>query len=198
MDSNRNLQALDGEGIAAWLNADPREEIGLFIRFYVMAQSLDDVKGRKPLAALQETVAVLSEKGRPVDGGFWLPFTGRMEFRLKGPRLHCQMVSESISDWAVFRFAQLVSAGEIRRLRCCPNCFKFFYCEAHAGRRFCSVNCRVSFWQKTAYGRQRHSKSMKDWRNNPIVRKRRARLKASKRILDSLGKRGRKHAQKKR
>jgi hypothetical protein len=61
-------------------------------------------------------------------------------------------------------FMQLYESGNEDRLKCCPNCQRFFFAAGRRDKRTCSDNCRASRWQKTPAGRKTRREYMRDLR----------------------------------
>jgi hypothetical protein len=61
-------------------------------------------------------------------------------------------------------FKELLNYGAESRLRCCPNCQRFWYAAGRSDKRACSDNCKVALWQKTPAGRKKRAKYMRTYR----------------------------------
>lgn len=88
----------------------------------------------------------------------------RAEIRRVGSRLRFELVSEDKDSEMLCHFGELINSGNVLRLRKCPNCKKYWYCEGRADKTVCSLRCKVALWQKTPEGRAAKAASMRKWR----------------------------------
>ena len=96
--------------------------------------------------------------------GTLIPVNLQAEFRPRGRGIAFSLVpADEDSRWLQV-FGELCNSGNLSRLRRCPNCGRFWYCEGRIDRRACSVACKVVLWQKTPQGRAAKAASMRKWR----------------------------------
>jgi hypothetical protein len=96
--------------------------------------------------------------------GSYSPVRLRAEFRPWGRGIEFRLVPEDEHSTMLYHFIQLINSGNVSRLRFCQNCHKFWYCVGRSDQRACSVNCKVSLWQKTPAGRAKRTAYMRKHR----------------------------------
>jgi len=206
------IDAERGRVIAEWLNRKhsdrPNSLIAALIGYYVLASDEAARSGKsveegmfsafaigKMLSAEQqsESASNFERLKAALRKSFNAPVRMQAEFRLRGPRIGFSLLPEDMSSGALSCFGQLLNSGNASRLRRCPNCRKFWYCEGRADKKACSPNCKVALWQKSPQGRAAKADYMRRHRAGLRERERKqrltgTRLKASKSILAKLGK----------
>jgi hypothetical protein len=192
-------------------NQDPRRWTSQIIGMYVAYQQVaieygvvfqDLIRTIFSMGFMGRMLPEEASKGTPASPedlqerlrkGSSCPLKVRAEFRPWGHGVEFKIVPEDEHSRMLYLFIQLVNSGDVSRLRFCPNCEKFWYCTVRADKRFCSDACKVSFWQKTARGKETKKQYMKRYREDQRERLKKSALTANRHkiargILANLGK----------
>lgn len=183
--------AKQGRDLAEWLNREDSNSTAAKIM-----QSVADLHQAFPLGVTGFYLPSIGFRARTRDRHnrtTLIPVNLRAEFRPRGRGFAFNSVpADEDSRWLQV-FGELCNSGNLSRLRRCPNCGRFWYCEGRIDRGACSVACKVVLWQKTPQGRATKAAYMREYRKKQGERERKQRLtgkrlKASKSILAKLGK----------
>lgn len=190
--------------LAAWLNSKQPSPDGLalLISRYVMAMESARQLGVPPDTAVREVFSkglmgtplhhVSDPVVRRMLGAqiLWssIPLNMHARLRPQGNRIECDFLPQDQKSRHLYTWGELLNSGNADRLRQCPNCKKFWYCEGRIDSRVCSVACRVALWQKTPEGRAKKAEAMRRYRGTPGYKRKCKREKVGNQIRRSLGK----------
>jgi len=89
----------------------------------------------------------------------------------EGSRIHVTWWASDELSGVIAAAATLVQARALHLVRPCSNCKRFFFAR-RADAVFCNDKCRVTHWKQTPKGRDKHAAYMRQYRQNPLVRRR--------------------------
>jgi hypothetical protein len=184
-----------GKALAEWLNRNTptNDSVARLIRFSVAAEHDASKRGFTPgegiatafrLGMVGHMLPEEKKKGAAaspeeyeerLSKGAWVPLDLRAELRPRRGGIDFRLVPQDEDSRWLYLWGELLNSENASRLRICPSCRKYWYCEGRKDKGpACSVTCKVSLWQKTPAGRKAKREYMRDWRANPRVRARNA------------------------
>lgn len=189
MSVNRKQQAADsdkGKALAECLNRNARINVSLarLIRFSVAAEHDATRRGFPPGEGIatafrlgmvghmlpeEEKKGVASspkEYEERLSKGALVPLNLGAELRPMRGGIKFRLVPQDEESRWLYLWGELLNSGNASRLRICPNCQKYWYCEGRKDKGpACSVSCKVSLWQKTPKGRTAKAEYMREYRD---------------------------------
>jgi hypothetical protein len=165
--------------------ADAKRIRELFARGVMGRPLLDQVAIAQLFPDEAFSMAGLSGPTQAPTEGACLPMQFRAELRPRGRGIEFKLVPEDEGSRWLYMWGELLTSGNATRLRLCPYCDKFWYCAVRADKRFCSDTCKVSFWQKTAKGKEAKKQYMRRYRADERRRVKKSALSGSRRKLSS-------------
>lgn len=178
MESKRKQRDEPAETLVRWLNgAGQQSRLGLYIGVSLRLASSGSArklgKGISVREAFEDWVrrvnGVIARKGGRQVSPYLETRASRLgvdfdlNFSMERGGEHFRVVGVNEDSRALLQFAYLTEAGQAGRVRLCPACDKFFYGK-RTDQRFCSVACKVGFWQKTPQGKEAKRLYMRKWR----------------------------------
>jgi len=164
-----DTHAQAGGELVNWLNSRmlrPVSPSAELIRTYVTALRDAEKRGLAGKRRLRYVLSQVNQLQPAQDApeGFRLSTSLRVDIRPSGSGFEFKLVPEDMDGIYLFAWRELLDSGNAARLRRCPNCEKYWYCVGRSDKGFCSDACKVSFWQKSAKGKEAKKQYMRRYR----------------------------------
>lgn len=146
-----------GRALAAWLNRSETldNQVAWHIKFCV---SVGDIANRT--SAPENFIGAAFTTGALG----WLPVKLRAEFTPSARSIQFNLVPNDEDSRWLYVFGELCDSGNMSRLKLCPRCMNIWYCAGRTDKRFCTLPCKVAYWQKTPAGRKAKREYMREYR----------------------------------